>query len=72
MHKVLHRIQKFTDSVRTGEIKGYSGKNLQNVVLIGIGGSYLSVEFVYEALVQIILDKSEHMLQGSKTPLEGK
>ena len=28
VHKVLQRIQKFTDSVRTGETKGYSGKNL--------------------------------------------
>ena len=37
--------------MRSGEKKGFSGKNLRNVVLIGIGGSYLSVEFVHEALV---------------------
>ena len=32
------------------ERKGYTGKNLVNVLVIGIGGSYLGIEFVYEAL----------------------
>lgn len=50
VHSVLKRIENFTQKVRTNEIKGYSGKNLQNVVAIGIGGSYLGPEFVYSAL----------------------
>lgn len=37
-------------SVRSGEWKGFTGKALTDVVCIGIGGSYLGVEFVYEAL----------------------
>lgn len=51
VHGILRRVQKFSDSVRSGELKGFSGKNLRNVVVIGIGGSYLGIEFIYEALV---------------------
>jgi hypothetical protein len=39
-----------TDRVRSGEWKGATGKALRDVVSIGIGGSYLGVEFVAEAL----------------------
>jgi len=48
--KVLDGIKAFTDKVRSGEMKGSTGKPLKDVVCIGIGGSYLSVEFVFEAL----------------------
>lgn len=47
---VRDRIEQFADKVRSGSFKGYSGKELKNVVVIGIGGSYLGPEFVYEAL----------------------
>jgi glucose-6-phosphate isomerase len=50
VHTILGRIDKFTSDIRGGVKKGYSGKNLTNVLIIGIGGSYLSIEFVYEAL----------------------
>ena len=33
-----------------GEHKGYSGRTLKNYIVVGIGGSYLSIDFVYEAL----------------------
>jgi len=36
--------------VRSGEWKGHTGKPLTDVLAIGIGGSYLGVEFVNEAL----------------------
>jgi len=49
VHEVLDRIESFTEKVRSGEWKGATGK-AQNVVSIGIGGSYLGPEFVYEAL----------------------
>jgi glucose-6-phosphate isomerase len=45
IHKVLEAIEKFSEAIRKGDIKGVTGKPL-----IGIGGSYLSIEFVYEAL----------------------
>merc|ERR1719197_177208 len=47
---VLDAIKAFSDKVRSGEWKGYTGKPLTDVVCIGIGGSYLGVEFVFEAL----------------------
>lgn len=50
VHDVLKRIKEFSQKVRTSEIKGYSGKDLRNIVVIGIGGSYLGPEFVFEAL----------------------
>jgi glucose-6-phosphate isomerase len=50
VNAVLKKIEDFSNKVRSNEIKGYSGKNLTNVVAIGIGGSYLGSEFVYEAL----------------------
>jgi len=48
--KVLDAMKGFSDKVRSGEWKGFTGKALSDVVCIGIGGSYLGVEFVYEAL----------------------
>jgi len=48
--KVLDSMKAFSDKVRSGEWKGHTGKPLTDVVCIGIGGSYLGVEFVYEAL----------------------
>jgi len=50
VHEVLDRIYAFADKVRSGEHAGATGKKLVNVVSIGIGGSYLGPEFVYEAM----------------------
>lgn len=50
VHSVLERIKAFSGKVRAGEFKGVTGKALKNVISVGIGGSYLGVEFVYEAL----------------------
>lgn len=50
VHDVLGRIEAFVSKVRSGEWVGHTGKNLTDVVAIGIGGSYLGPEFVYEAL----------------------
>jgi glucose-6-phosphate isomerase len=47
---VLDAIKGFSDKVRSGEWKGHTGKPLTDVLCIGIGGSYLGVEFVLEAL----------------------
>ena len=50
VHAVLKRIHEFSQKIRSGEAKGYSGKDLKNTLIIGIGGSYLGPEFVFEAL----------------------
>lgn len=50
VHEVLDRIKEFSDKVRNGTAAGFTGKKLKNIVAIGIGGSFLGPEFVYEAL----------------------
>lgn len=50
VHKVLDQIREFSEKVRSGAHVGVTGKKLTNVVSIGIGGSYLGVEFVYESI----------------------
>jgi glucose-6-phosphate isomerase len=50
VHAVLDKIASFSARVRSGEHKGATGKTLTDVVSIGIGGSYLGLEYVYEAL----------------------
>lgn len=50
VHNVLDRIKDFTSRVRDGDWVGATGKRLTDVVAIGIGGSYLGPEFVFEAL----------------------
>lgn len=50
VHEILDRIRNFSSKIRLGEIKGFTGKNITDVLVIGIGGSYLSLEFVHESL----------------------
>ncbi|GMM27340.1 glucose-6-phosphate isomerase [Martiniozyma asiatica (nom. inval.)] len=47
---VLQHMKEFSDEVRSGNWKGYSGKAIENVVNIGIGGSDLGPVMVTEAL----------------------
>jgi glucose-6-phosphate isomerase len=50
VHAVLARMRDFTDRVRSGEFKGYTGKPIKNVINVGIGGSDLGPVMAYEAL----------------------
>ncbi|KAF1793119.1 Phosphoglucose isomerase, C-terminal [Phytophthora cactorum] len=50
VHEVLDAIRAFSTNVRDGKFVGATGKKLKNVISIGIGGSYLGPEFVFEAL----------------------
>ena len=50
VHTVLNKIYAFADRVRSGEWTGVSGKRIETVVNIGIGGSDLGPVMVYEAL----------------------
>ncbi|KAI0310280.1 glucose-6-phosphate isomerase [Amylostereum chailletii] len=47
---VLAHIKEFTEAVRSGEWKGYTGKPIKTIVNIGIGGSDLGPVMVTEAL----------------------
>ncbi|KZN46093.1 glucose-6-phosphate isomerase [Pseudoalteromonas luteoviolacea] len=46
----LDKIKGFSDRVRSGEWKGYTGKAVKDVVAIGVGGSNLGPQMVTEAL----------------------
>jgi hypothetical protein len=50
VHQVLDQVKVFTDGVRSGQIRGYTGKRLRNIVSVGIGGLYLGLEFLHECL----------------------
>ena len=50
VHVELDRIREFSAAVRTGDIHGHTGKQFKNIVVVGMGGSVLGPEFVYEAL----------------------
>jgi glucose-6-phosphate isomerase len=52
VHAVLGRIKTFSDSVRNGHWKGHTGKEITDVVNIGIGGSDLGPKMVCLALRQ--------------------
>ncbi|CAN0207401.1 unnamed protein product [Pylaiella littoralis] len=49
VHDTLDEVKDFSERVRSGELKGATGKHLTNIVAVGIGGSYLGPEFVHEA-----------------------
>src|SRR6516164_8309057 len=50
VHAVLAKMTDFSNRIRRGEWKGYTGKPIRNVVNIGIGGSDLGPVMAYEAL----------------------
>lgn len=50
VHAVLAHMKEFSDSVRSGAWKGYTGKPIDTIVNIGIGGSDLGPVMVCEAL----------------------
>jgi glucose-6-phosphate isomerase len=50
VHSVLDKMADFSDRIRNGAWKGHSGKNIRNIVNIGIGGSDLGPVMAYEAL----------------------
>ncbi|WP_440876584.1 glucose-6-phosphate isomerase [Thalassotalea sp. PLHSN55] len=50
VQNTLDKIQHFSDKIRQGLWKGYSGKRITDVVNIGVGGSNLGPQMVTEAL----------------------
>ncbi|CRG95863.1 glucose-6-phosphate isomerase, putative [Plasmodium gallinaceum] len=50
VHNVLKKIEEYSDNIRNGNIKTCNNTKFKNIICIGIGGSYLGTEFVYEAL----------------------
>lgn len=52
VHAVLDRMRHFCDCVRSGDLKGHSGKRIRNVVNIAVGGCQLGPMLAIEALQQ--------------------
>ncbi|OFT19934.1 glucose-6-phosphate isomerase [Dermabacter sp. HMSC08H10] len=50
VREVLERIYEFANKVRSGEWTGVTGKKIETVINVGIGGSDLGPVMVYEAL----------------------
>jgi len=50
VHQVLDRMAEFAGRVRDGSWRGHTGKRIETVVNIGIGGSDLGPVMAYEAL----------------------
>src|ERR1700756_462460 len=50
VHDVLAQLADFSNRVRNGSWKGYTGKRIRNVINVGIGGSDLGPVMAYEAL----------------------
>ncbi len=50
VYAVLAKMTDFSNRIRSGEWKGYTGKRIRNVINIGIGGSDLGPVMAYEAL----------------------
>ena len=48
VHDTLDKVRTFSEQVRSGKLRGATGKLLTNIVAVGIGGSYLGPEFVHE------------------------
>ncbi|KAI9839249.1 MAG: hypothetical protein M1819_003243 [Sarea resinae] len=50
VNSVLEHMKEFSEQVRSGEWKGYTGKKIKTIINIGIGGSDLGPVMVSEAL----------------------
>jgi glucose-6-phosphate isomerase len=50
VHAVLDKMADFSNRLRSGAWKGYTGKRIRNVINVGIGGSDLGPVMAYEAL----------------------
>ena len=57
VNEVLGRMKSFTERIRSGQWKGYTGEAITDIVNIGIGGSDLGPVMVTEALKPYADDK---------------
>ncbi|XP_041376435.1 glucose-6-phosphate isomerase-like isoform X2 [Gigantopelta aegis] len=64
VNKVLQHMREFTESVRTGAWKGYSGKAITDIINIGIGGSDLGPVMVTEALRPFKCGPTAHFISN--------
>lgn len=64
VHSVLDQMKSFSDALRSGAHKGYTGKVITDVVNIGIGGSDLGPRFVVDALADFCSGPTVHFVSN--------
>ncbi len=71
IHAMLDKMSDFSNRLRNGQLKGYTGKTIRNIINVGIGGSDLGPVMAYEALrhyscreLGINLDEVTQQLEG--------
>ena len=57
VHRVLDHMRRYCDAIRNGSLRGHTGKQLRNIVNIGIGGSALGPLMACEALKPYALEE---------------
>ncbi len=62
VHKVLDAMAGFTDNLRSGLWRGYTGETITDVVNIGIGGSDLGPRMVCRALAGLESEPAVHFV----------
>ena len=75
VHAVLDKMAAFAERVRSGEWTGHTGKRINNVVNIGIGGSDLGPAMAYEALRAFTdrdADRPLRLQRGRRRPARGR
>jgi len=50
INRVLSQMETFSNDLRSGKWKGFTGKQIRTVINIGIGGSYLGPKMICEAM----------------------
>jgi glucose-6-phosphate isomerase len=50
IHREWHRIQRWADSVRLGQLRGATGHMFRDVIIVGRGVAVAALQFVYGAL----------------------
>ena len=60
VNKVLEHMRSFTEEVRSGNWKGYTGKSITDVINIGIGGSDLVRSSSLGDFFNVAIEKCRH------------
>lgn len=64
IYNVLDQMRSFSESVRSGHHKGYTGQSITDIVHIGIGGSDLGPRFVVDSLVDFCSGPTLHFVSN--------
>ncbi|MCW2811066.1 MAG: pgi [Friedmanniella sp.] len=70
VHETLDKVYAFAEKVRSGAWTGVTGKRIETIVNIGIGGSDLGPVMVYEALKPYVQDGLEARFVSNIDPTD--